>query len=153
MNRNQKIALGCGGAGCLGIILVVVVCVILAAAGYISMPGMGSNRNENENANVNTNRNSNLNSNTNSDSSTSSSNISDDDKHRLFQAAAVAKDSDLMRKVWQKLGLLNSDGSPNAAYEPFFKEHISWIFKNTKFIQTINTPEKAREYVDEHIND
>jgi len=152
MNRNQKIALGCGGAGCLGIILILVVCVILGVAGYITVPGISSNRNTNDNANANANENSNVNSNANRESSTSSS-VSNDDKHKLFQAAAVAKDSDLMRKVWEKLGLLNSDGSPNADYEPFFKEHISWIFKNTKFIQSINTQEKARAYVDEHIDD
>jgi hypothetical protein len=33
------------------------------------------------------------------------------------------------------------------------KDHVVWIFKNTDWITEYNTPEKARAYVDEHIND
>jgi len=155
MDRNKKIAIGCGAAGCLGLLAIVVVCVVLLMTGYITMPGRGSRANENSNANTNSNSNSNANENenTNSNSSSSSSSLSDDDKHKLFQAAAATNDATLTRRVWAKLGFLKPDGSPNDEYGPFVKEHIGWIFKNTSFIQSINTPEKARAYVEAHLED
>ncbi len=159
MNRNQKIALGCGGGGCLGIILLVILGVVLVVTGVIKAPGLynpdsdsndNSNRNSNYNSPVNRNSNSNSTSNSNSSSSTT---MSDEDKHKLFQAAAASQDADLMRRVSDKLGLLKSDGTPNDEYAPFFKDHLRWIFKNSDFMQTINTPEKARAYVNDHIDD
>ncbi|HKO97506.1 MAG TPA: hypothetical protein VJU86_10960 [Pyrinomonadaceae bacterium] len=164
MNRNQKIALGCGGGGCLIVILAVVAIGALIATGVIKAPGITSytdtNDNSNENSNSNSNfnssanRNSNSNSASNSNRSSSSSSMSEDDKHKLFQAAAASQDADLVRRVSEKLGLLKPDGSPTDEYAPFFKEHLRWIFRNTDFMQTtISTPEKAREYVNEHIDD
>jgi hypothetical protein len=79
--------------------------------------------------------------------------MSDDDKHKLFQAAAASRDASLTRRASEKLGLLKADGSPSEEYAPFFKDHIAWIFKNSAFMQTINTPEKARAYAEEHIDD
>jgi hypothetical protein len=157
MTRNQKIALGCGGAGCLGLILVVVLIVVLSAAGYMSWPG-STNRNYNYNSNSNTNRNSNYNYNSNinrnsNSSSSSSSSMSSDAKHKLFQAAAATNDSALARRVWEKLGFLNANGTPNDQYAEFVKEHISWLFRNSDFIDSINTPAKARAYVEEHLED
>jgi hypothetical protein len=151
MTRNQKIALGCGGAGCLGIILLIVIGLVLSAAGYLALPG---STNQNDNYNSNTNRNSNFNSNRNSNSNSGpSSSMSSDEKHKLFQAAAATNDSDLTRRVWTKLGLLSADGAPNEAYAQFVKEHISWLFRNSDFIESINSPEKARAYVEENIGD
>ena len=152
MNRNQKIAIGCGVAGCLGLILIVIIFVVLGVLGYVAMPGT-SNRNYNYNGNSNYNSNANTDSNSNSDTPGSSSSTSDDDKHKLFQAAAATQDHALTRRVWEKLGLMNANGSPADEYQQFVKDHIGWIFKNTSFIQSINTPEKARAYVDEHIDD
>jgi hypothetical protein len=154
MNRNQKIAIGCGGAGCLGLIAIVVVCVVLFSTGYITMPGSSSNRNENFNANTNSNSNStsNLNENSNSNSSSSSS-LSDDDKHKLFQAAGMTRDNELIQKVLRKLGFLTADNNVSDDYAPFVKGHMEWATKNYRFIQSVNSVEKARAYVDEHIND
>ena len=159
MNRNQKIALGCGGGGCLGLILLVILGAVLVVTGVIKAPGLyspssNSNYNSNRNSNYNSpyNRNSNTNSNRSSTSSTSST-MSDDDKHKLFQAAAATRDASLTRRVSEKLGLMNADGSATDEYGQFFKDHIAWLFKNTDFVQTINTPQKARAYVDEHIDD
>jgi hypothetical protein len=152
MTKNQKIALGCGGAGCLGLIVVAVLCVVV----YLKYaPSILANYNRNTNYNFNSNRNSNYNSNANDNenSNSSSSSISGDDKHKLFQAAAGTQDQALMRRVWEKLGLMKANGSPNDDYGPFVREHIGWMFKNADFLQSINTPEKARAYVDEHIND
>jgi hypothetical protein len=150
MTRNQKIALGCGGAGCLGLILIVVVLVVLSAAGYIALPGStnrNSNYNYNSNSNTSSNYNSNLNGNSNSDSS-SSSTLSSDNRHKLYQAAGMTKDSELMQRVLRKLDLLDGDD-----HQAFVKEHFAWAMKNLEFIQSVNTPEKARTYVDAHIND
>src|SRR5215510_11349106 len=98
MNRNQKIALGCGGAGCLGLIVVAIAGCLIYFLVY-RPPA----RSRNYNFNVSTNRNSNTNDNTDyssnsnssnssSSSSTSASSMSEDDKHKLYQAAGVTGD-------------------------------------------------------------
>lgn len=155
MDRNQKIAIGCGGAGCLGLIVVVIACVVLVSAGYIDMPGSNSNRNENFNANTNANSNSNsaVNENSNSNVSESSSSLSNDDKHKLFQAAGMTRDNELIQKVLRKLGFLTADNNVSDDYAPFVKSHMEWATKNYRFIQSVNTVEKARTYVDDHMND
>jgi len=157
MNRNGKIALGCGGAGCLGIILIVIVCVVLIFAGVIKAPGIYSpnsntnfNSNRNSNTNSNSNDNENLNSNSENSNSSDSSSMSDDDKHKLFQAAGLTRDNDLILRVMRKIGFPNGSGSE---YDAFIKAHFAWAMKNIEFIQSVSTPEKARAYVDEHIND
>ena len=113
MTKNQKIAVGCGGAGCLGLILLVIVCVVLVVTGIVPAPGLynpnrNSNFNSNHNSNYNSNTNTNDNLNTNSDSSSSSSTMSDDDKHRLLLAASLANDSEMMQKVIRKLGFITA---------------------------------------------
>lgn len=161
MNRNQKIALGCGCAGCLGLIAVVIVVVALSVAGYLSIPGVSSyNSNRNSSYNLNTNRNSNYNSNlnsnandnsnSNSDSSSSSSSMSNDDKHRLFQAAGATKDNQLLLKVLATIGFPNASGD---GYAQFMEEHIPWALKNFEFMDTVNTAEKGRAYVEAHLDD
>jgi len=156
MTKNSKIALGCGGAGCLGLILLVIVGAVLVVSGIVPAPGLyNPNRNSNININVNSNSNSNantnenLNSNSNS-SSDSSSSMSDDDKHKLFQAAGITKDNDLILKVIRKIGFGSGTGTD---YQDFIKAHFPWAMKNLEFIRSVNTPEKARAYVDEHMND
>jgi hypothetical protein len=145
MNRNQKIALGCGGAGCLGLIVVVVAASVI----YLSYQRRPSSSNRNYNFNVSANRNSNFNSNSN-DNSSSASSMSNDNKHKLFQAAGMTKDTELMQRVLIKIGFRSGTGSE---YQQFVKEHLRWAFKNLDFIQSVDSPEKARAYVDEHIND
>ena len=160
MNRNAKIALGCGGAGCLGLIVVVIVAVVLVVTGVIKAPGIYNpnsnsndnynfNSNSNSNSNTNTNSNENLNSNSNSESSDSSS-MSEDDKHKLYQAVGMTRDTELTMRVIRKIGL--GDGS-GADHQEFVKAHFPWAMKNLEFIQSVNTPEKARAYVNAHIDD
>lgn len=166
MTRNQKIALGCGGAGCLGLIVV----VIASAAIYVLVyrqPARSVARNYNFNVNLNDNTsnsnsntsdsdenssssNTNSNSNANSNTSTSAASMSDDDKHKLFQAASMTGDGELIRRVLVKMGLMNEDYTPGDKYSSFMGEHITWGMRNSAFIQTLNTPEKARAYVDDH---
>jgi len=171
MTRNQKIALGCGGAGCLGLI----VAAIAGCAVYFLVMRQPARvtREYNFNANVNTNANDNSsnsnastpeadansntansnsesNSNSNSGSSTSVSSMSDDDKHKLFQAASMTGDGELVRRVLVKLGLTEEDYTPGDKYQSFMAEHISWGARNYQFIQSVNTPDKARAYVNAH---
>ena len=160
MNRNQKIALGCGGAGCLGLIVVTIVGCVIYFFYYAQSQRYAYNRNYN--FNVNTNRNSNANdnssnandnssnSNSSNSSSTSVSSMSDDDKHKLYQAASMTGDAELVRRVQVKLGLMDDDYTPGPDYQGFLAAHVSWAIRNGDFIQTMRSPEKAREYVNEH---
>jgi hypothetical protein len=145
MTRNQWIGAGCGGAGCLGLIV-----VLLAGAfvywSYRQAPGP-------QHDNYNSSRSSDDNSNTTNSEPGSSSSLSEDNRHKLFQAASTTHDNELMKKVNKKLGLLDADGTPNKKYAEFVKDQIVWIFRNTDWVTEYNTPEKARTYVDEHIND
>jgi hypothetical protein len=162
MNRNQKIALGCGGAGCLGLIVVAIAACLIYFFAYRT-PGR---RSYNYNYNVSTNRNSNsndnsdfpsnINANSNSSnsnsSSSSASSMSDDDKHKLYQAAGMTGDAELIRRVSIKIGLMDEDYTPGDNYQSFVSEHVDWALKNTDFINSINTPEKARAYLNEHMD-
>ena len=159
MTRNQKIALGCGGAGCLGLIVV----VIAGGLGYFfymrQSPVRASRnsnynvnlRDSNSNSNSNDNSNDDSNSNSNSNSSAASS-MSDDDKHKLFHAASVTADAELIRRVNVKIGILNDDFTPGDDYQQFAIDHVTWAFRNTDFIGEINTAEKARAYVNENFD-
>ena len=161
MNRNQKIALGCGGAGCLGLIVVVIAgCVIYfvyysqnrrySASNYNYNFNINSNSNSNSNDNTDFNSNANANSNSSNSSSTSASSMSEDDKHKLYQAAGMTGDAELVRRVSVKIGLMDEDYTPGENYQKFVEEHVSWAIRNTDFIQSINTADKARAYINEH---
>ena len=160
MNRNQKIALGCGGAGCLGLIVVVIAGALIYFFAYRSPRStrdynynVSTNRNSNSNDNSDFSANSNDNSsssNSSSSPSTSASSMSDDDKHRLYQAAAQTGDQELIRRVSIKIGLMDEDYTPGADYQQFLSDHVEWVMRNTDFIGTINSPEKARAYVNDH---
>jgi predicted PurR-regulated permease PerM len=157
MNRNAKIALGCGGGGCLGLILIVIVFAVLVVSGVIKAPGLySSSSNSNDNYNYNSNSNSNFNSNTNlnsnSNTSNSSSTMSEDDKHKLLQAAGMANDNDLMPKVLRKLGFI-TDAGVSDDYAQFIKDHASWAQRNIAFINSMRQSGAALAYVNEHLND
>jgi hypothetical protein len=152
MNRNQKIALGCGGAGCLGLIVVAIASVLIYFFAY-NRP-YSTNRND-DNFNVTTNRNSNSNNantndneNSSSTSTSTATSMSDDDKHRLYQAAAMTGDGELLRRVSVKIGLMDEDYTPGADYQSFLTAHVTWVLRNSDFIQSLDTTEKARAYVD-----
>jgi hypothetical protein len=162
MTRNGKIALGCGGGGCLGLIVLVVLVGVLIFTGVIKAPGIysppdsSSNYNYNRNSNIDTNVNTNDNSNSNSttdnsnSSSDSSSTMSEDDKHKLYQAAGTCGDTQLLMRALRKVGLGDGTG---ADHQDFIKAHYAWALKNIAFINSINTKEKALAYVEAHIDD
>jgi hypothetical protein len=154
MNRNQKIAVGCGAAGCLGLIVLAVIAGIFFYWQSRPRPyAIERNRNFNFNANSNSNSNATGESAPPSSASDTGSSYSDEEKHRLFQAASMSGDAELVTKVVKRTGLFNSDGTPAPGYEQFVKDHIIWGASNQAFIVSINTPEKARAYVDEHLKD
>ena len=139
MNRNQKIALGCGGAGCLGLIVVAIAGGLIWYLSSSSSTNRNRNYNFNVNTNSNTNRSSDSDTNSSSDSSaTSSSSMSDDDKHKLFQAAGMTKDNELIRRVLIKIGFMNESGATTPDYEQFVKDHFTWALKNTQFVMSVN---------------
>jgi hypothetical protein len=160
MNRNQKIALGCGGAGCLGLIVVMIAGGVLY---YFYNRSYSTNRNDDDNFNITTNRNSNSNDNlatndndndnssSSSSSSSSASSMSNDDKHKLYQAALMTADGELLRRVEVKLGLREDDYTIGDTYEAFVTEHVTWAIQNYDFAKTVNTAEKAREYVNQNL--
>lgn len=158
MNRNQKIAVGCGAVGCLGLIVLV---VAVGAFMYwrslqrptitVERPSRESSSNSNSNLDSNSNRNLNSGSNNSSDSGSEASTLSDDDRHKLFQAAGMTKDQELTLKVMKRIGLFNADGTPAEDYPQFIKDHIFWAINNRDFINSVNTPENAKAYVDQHL--
>lgn len=158
MTRNQKIALGCGGAGCLGLIAVAIVAGVFYFF-YYSQAGRyeRASRDYNFNVNLNSNSNSdsdsndNFNSNSSSSSSASDASMSDDDKHKLYFAATVVGDADLLKRVGIHIGILNDDGLPAEGYQQFLAAQAAWSFRNLDFIRENGTREKAQAYVDEHL--
>jgi hypothetical protein len=160
MTRNQKIALGCGGAGCLGLIVVVIAgCVLYflmgprlwSTANRNADIEFDSNRSSNLNSNSNDNENGNENSSSSSSSSTTADSLSEDEKHKLYYAANVTGDVELIRRVNVKLGIMDEDFTPGEKYEQFARDHIAWAGRNYEFVFSVNTPEKARDYVNEHL--
>ena len=161
MNKNQKIALGCGGAGCLGLIFVGIVgCVVYLVwlkpartVAYNYNYNFNSNsRNSNSNSNANSRSDSNTNAANSNETSSSSVSLSDDDKHKLYQAAGMTGDGELIRRVSIKIGLMDEDYTPGENYQSFVSSHVDWALRNTDFINSVNTPEKARAYINEHMD-
>src|SRR3954471_24783302 len=81
----------------------------------------------------------------------SAANLSDDDKHKLFQAAGASQDPNLIAQVTQKLGLVDSNGQPSAAFQDLTKAHYEWATKNTQWIMENSTPDKAKAYATSHM--
>lgn len=162
MTRNQKIALGCGGAGCLGLIVVGIAVGVFFYFYNSATPRRYTDSNYNSirtsNINMNSNRNSNLNRNSNTnessdstDSSSSASSLSDDEKHRLFQAASITRDFELQRRVWVKIGIVEEDFSQGDKFAEFAAAHVGWAVRNYQWIAGMDSPEKARAYINEHL--
>jgi Zn-dependent M16 (insulinase) family peptidase len=76
--------------------------------------------------------------------------LTDDEQHRLFQAAGITQDNALIIEMAQKLGLMGADGQPTAAFQPFVDAHMIWAQTNTEFIKQYLTKEKALEYMMAH---
>ena len=91
--------------------------------------------------------------NTNSDSSSSfSSSMSEDDRHKLFQAAGMTNDKVLVQRVLRKLGLITASGEIGSTYEQFLRDHLAWASRNSEFVRSVMSAESAHRYVKDHIN-
>ncbi|HEX5704964.1 MAG TPA: hypothetical protein VFX97_17335 [Pyrinomonadaceae bacterium] len=117
-----------------------------------------SNDNSNENSNRSYNSNSASNSNSNSSSSSSTeetddaTDMSETDKYRLFYAAAKSGDTSLQQRAAKKVGIVDSGGMPTSTYQSFTKGMINWAFKDSAWVQTIDTPEKGRAYAEARLD-
>ena len=109
----------------------------------ISLCGLTGDKSDTSNTN-------NKNGNTNAATAGGSSGTSDDDRHRLFQAAAATRDQNTVREVATKLGLTDANGNPNDKFSNFAKDHFVWVTKNQQFVSEVSDPAKARKYVEEH---
>jgi hypothetical protein len=78
-------------------------------------------------------------------------NMSDDEKHRLFQAVGITQDEALIREASKKLGLADASGQATPALDPFIKAHYQWVAKNDAFVKEHLDKEKAMEYVRTHM--
>jgi Zn-dependent M16 (insulinase) family peptidase len=81
---------------------------------------------------------------------TTSSALTEDEQHRLFQAAGITHEPALILEMTRKLGLTDSGNQPTPAFEPFVKAHYEWFQKNTEFVREHMSKEKALEYVMTH---
>ncbi len=137
MNKTRKFALLCAVAGCL------VLVVIIGVMAYRSYRRQTISQ-------VDTNRAANGNLSGSDFLRESSSFTYDDDKHKLFQAAGITKDKELIARVLRKIGFVKPDATITADYQQFLKEHVAWARKNAEFVNSVNTPQKARAYLKAH---
>ncbi|HKQ99115.1 MAG TPA: hypothetical protein VJT09_00500 [Pyrinomonadaceae bacterium] len=86
-----------------------------------------------------------------SKSGTAVANMSEDDKHKLFQAVGITQDTALILKAMQSMGLADSSGNPTPAMEPFVKAHYEWAPKNADFVKEHLSKDKAMEYAKAHM--
>jgi hypothetical protein len=86
-----------------------------------------------------------------SKSGTAVANMSEDDKHKLFQAVGITQDTALILEASKKMGLVDSNNQPTPAMEPFVKAHYEWAMKNVDFVKEHMTKDKAMEYAKSHM--
>jgi hypothetical protein len=58
-----------------------------------------------------------------------------------------------MQRVIRKLGFITDTGGVSDDYAQFIREHAAWAIRNREFINSVNSPEKARAYINAHIDD
>jgi len=149
------------------VLSILLMVLVIGAFGFRRMQGStfdeltsNSNSNANDNSNYSWNGNSNQPSNTSSvsnsnsteaDTSSDAPSMSETDKYRLFYAAAKSGDTDLQQRAAKKVGIVDSNGMPSSTYESFTKGMINWAFTDRAWVQTMDTPAKARAYAEERL--
>jgi len=116
-----------------------------------------SSANYNSNASDEPSPSSNDNSSTNSSSdntgsSSASSDMSEQDRYRLFYAAAKSGDPVLQQRAARKIGIVDSSGMPTSTYGDFTKGMINWAVTDRAWVQTMNTPSECRAYALERLD-
>lgn len=81
---------------------------------------------------------------------TTSSTSSEDEKYRLFYAATKVGDQQLQKEIARKIGIIDTSGSPTPYYQTFVKGAGEWGVRDSAWVQTHNTPEAARAWVNTH---
>lgn len=89
---------------------------------------------------------------TSSNSAAGSTAMTEEEKYRLFYAAAQTKDTAIQMQVSKKIGLLDASGKPTPYYRTFLTGSIAWAQRDTAFAQQYNTPEKAKQYVQKYVS-
>jgi len=59
-------------------------------------------------------------------------------------------DAEMLRRVSVKLGIFNEDFTPGDDFLVFVKDHGIWAIRNTEFIESLDSKEKAVDYVNKH---
>ncbi len=80
-----------------------------------------------------------------------STSMSEEDKYKLFYAASKSADASLVLEVSRKIGINDADNRPTPAYVNFWKGYIDWTSKDKSFAKTLDTPEKAKDYVNSRL--
>ena len=84
--------------------------------------------------------------------------LTNEERHRLYSAALAASDSpldtDTFEQVCREIGICDAHGKPNDQYMAFVSQHVDWAIKSEtdEFRREINSNEKAREYVRQHLS-
>jgi len=84
--------------------------------------------------------------------------LSEDEKHRLYAAALAASespvDSEIFKRVCRQIEIFDATAKPNDRYMAFVSAHLDWATKaqTEEFRSQINTPEKARQYINQHLS-
>jgi len=81
----------------------------------------------------------------------SASAMSDDDKHKLFQAAAQCGDTGLRLEALKRMCLSPGENASRGDFEKFVQAHTAWAAKNVLFVMSMSSQEKARDYVVQHM--
>src|ERR1043165_330475 len=81
----------------------------------------------------------------------SASAMSDDDKHKLFQAAAQCGDTQLRLEAPERICLSPGENASREDFEKFVQAHTTWAAKNVLFIMSLSSQQKARDYVVQHM--
>jgi len=83
--------------------------------------------------------------------------LSEDEKHRLYAAALAASespvDSEIFKRVCRQIEIFDAAGKPNEGYMQFVSAHVEWATRSQteQFRSQINTPEKARQYINQRL--
>jgi hypothetical protein len=81
---------------------------------------------------------------------TTDSSLSEDEKYRIFFAAAKTGDPALQTEIAKKIGIIDSSGAPTDYYQVFIKGAAAWATRDVAWVQQHNTPETAKAWVDAH---
>jgi hypothetical protein len=81
---------------------------------------------------------------------TTGSTASEDEKYRIFFAAAKSGDPALQTEIAKKIGIIDSSGAPTDYYETFIKGATAWATRDVSWVQQHSTPEAAKAWVDAH---